>query len=291
MFTPATKKEAKLRLAIMGISGSGKTYTAMAIAAHLGGKVAVLDSEHDSARKYCDDFKFDVQQVEPPFHPQKYIDAIHEAEEAGYSTLILDSITPAWRGQGGILSIVNGITSTSKSGNSAIAWNDAGDPLYQQLVDAIQWSKINIIATIRSKQKHEMEKDERTGKNKLVRVGLRPMQREDFHYEFDLVLDMDSSNAGTVVKSRCKTLPAGTRIPKPGKGTADLLKTWLTGAEWIEATSERAVSFAAESWVMHKDEAKARIEQAIKAEAVSGFLPKDEFKEWVGSRLASVEAA
>lgn len=279
-FKPATKKEAKLRLAITGISGAGKTYTALALATRMG-KVAVLDTEHDSASKYADQFNFDVQQLEPPFHPKHFIEAIREAEKAGYSALIIDSLTHVWRGEGGILSLVNGMTLSSKSGNSAIAWNDLGDPLYQQLVDAILRSDIHIIGTVRSKQKHEMEKDERTGKNRLVRVGVRPIQREDFHYEFDLVLDMDASNTGTVIKSRCKDLPAGTRIPKPGRATADILKQWLAVTEFVEATGEKAVAYAAEMWKVGHAEASQRISAAVKNEAVSACLPKDEFKDWV----------
>jgi hypothetical protein len=286
MFTPAKKKEGLLRLAITGISSSGKTYTSLAIATWLGGKIAVLDTENDSASLYANDFKFDSDVMEAPYHPQKYIDAIHEAERAGYGTLIIDSLTHVWKGEGGILSIVNGITASSRSGNSAIAWNDAGDPLYEKLIDAIIHSKINIIGTIRSKQKHVMELDEKTNKNKLTRVGVRPIQREDFEFEFDLVFDMGLDNKATVTKSRCKTLPVGMVIPKPGEATARMLTTWMRGAEWIEATSERAVSFAAEKWGIHKDEAKDKIEKAVKAEAVSAFLPKDEFKEWAVAVMA-----
>lgn len=60
MFAPAVKTESKLRLAIAGPSGSGKTYTALAIGTALaaGGKVALLDTEHGSASKYADLFKF-----------------------------------------------------------------------------------------------------------------------------------------------------------------------------------------------------------------------------------------
>jgi len=53
MFKQAIKQEAKLRLAIAGPSGSGKTYTGLSIATHLGGKIAVVDTEHGSASKYA----------------------------------------------------------------------------------------------------------------------------------------------------------------------------------------------------------------------------------------------
>ena len=81
-------------MALIGPAGSGKTYTALNIAQHLGGPIAVLDTEHGSASKYADRFEFDT--MEPSnFNPQVYIDAIHEAERAGYKLMIIDSL-PGW---------------------------------------------------------------------------------------------------------------------------------------------------------------------------------------------------
>lgn len=279
MFKPASKKEAKLRLALTGPSGAGKTWTSLQIATQFGGKIAVVDTERKSASKYADQFVFDVVDIEPPFHPIKYIEAIQEAQQLGYTTIVLDSLTHAWMGTGGILSIVDDIASHSQSQNKFTAWNE-GTRLYNDLINAIVQSDIHVIGTIRSKQEHVLEKDEK-GKNQVVRVGLQPIQRKDFEYEFDLVMAMDVKNTGTISKTRCRDLPMGMVIPKPGKNVAKTLMTWLHGTEWIEALSERAVSFAAETWKVQKAEAYARIEQAVKAEALSAFLPKDEFKEYV----------
>ena len=63
-FTKATKRQSKLRLALIGPSGSGKTYSALAIARGLGGKVALIDTEHGSASKYAGLFDFDVLEPE-----------------------------------------------------------------------------------------------------------------------------------------------------------------------------------------------------------------------------------
>jgi DNA helicase TIP49 (TBP-interacting protein) len=62
-------------MALIGVAGSGKTYTALSIAKHLGKRVAVLDTERGSASKYSDVFEFDVMEPET-FSPQTYIDAI-----------------------------------------------------------------------------------------------------------------------------------------------------------------------------------------------------------------------
>lgn len=279
MFTPASKKEAKLRLAIVGPSGSGKTWTSLELATAMGGKIAVVDTENGSASKYADRFAFDTVKLQPPFHPSKFIEAIQTAQMLGYRTIILDSLSAMWTGTGGIVNIVDDIANMSKSQNSFFAWGE-GTSLYNELINAIVQSEINVIGTMRSKQEYVLEKNEK-GKVVPTRVGTRPIMRKDFEYEFDMVLTMDLQNKATVTKTRCDDLPMGTVIPKPGIATARTLMTWLVGAEWIDAKSEGAVKFAAETWGCGRPEAWGRIDRAIKDESVSGFLPKEEFKGWV----------
>src|SRR5438105_1319497 len=121
-FVKATKVDAKLRMALIGPAGSGKTFTALSVAAGLGGRVAVLDSEHGSASKYADLFEFDV--IEPEtFSPQVYIDAVLEAERAGYGVIVLDSLSHAWAGKGGALEMVDAASRRAK-GNKFIAWGE-----------------------------------------------------------------------------------------------------------------------------------------------------------------------
>jgi KaiC/GvpD/RAD55 family RecA-like ATPase len=95
-FKKAIKHNALLRMAIAGIAGSGKTYTSLTLATALanGSPVALIDTEHGSASKYADTFQFDVLELSN-FNPQNYIDAIHEAEQAGYAVLIIDSLSHA----------------------------------------------------------------------------------------------------------------------------------------------------------------------------------------------------
>ena len=58
-FTKAVKTKAKLRVALAGVSGAGKTYSALMMAKALGGRVALIDSERSSALLYADKFEFD----------------------------------------------------------------------------------------------------------------------------------------------------------------------------------------------------------------------------------------
>ncbi len=108
-FKKAERKNAKLRLALAGPTGSGKTMGALLIAKGIGGKVAVVDTENSSAELYADVMHFDTANIQPPYSPKKFISAIEEAEKAGYTTVILDSITHEWSGVGGCLEMVDAL--------------------------------------------------------------------------------------------------------------------------------------------------------------------------------------
>ena len=94
-FIKATKKQSKLRMALFGTSGSGKTFSALRIATGLGKKIAVIDTERGSASKYSDRFNFDVCELEKPT-VDNMVKTISEAEENGYDVLIIDSLTHAF---------------------------------------------------------------------------------------------------------------------------------------------------------------------------------------------------
>lgn len=78
-FSKAVRKRAKLRLALTGPSGSGKTYGALMLAKGIGGKIAVIDSEHGSASLYAHLADFDTLELAPPYSPERYIEAIKAA--------------------------------------------------------------------------------------------------------------------------------------------------------------------------------------------------------------------
>jgi len=89
-FHKAERKKSRLRLAIAGPAGSGKTYSALLIAFGIGGRVAMIDTERGSGELYAHLGDYDVCVITPPFTPEKYIEAIHEAEQAGYNVIIID---------------------------------------------------------------------------------------------------------------------------------------------------------------------------------------------------------
>src|SRR5262245_54252036 len=175
-FQKATKTRSKLRLAITGASGSGKTYTALKVATEMKlGKIAVIDTERGSASKYSDIFTFDVLELSN-FHPEGYIEAIAAAAKAGYDILIIDSITHEWNGTDGILELHEAACRRQQTKNSYTAWADV-TPLHTRFIDAIVRCESHVITTMRSKVDYLQEDNER-GKKTIRKVGMAPIQRE-----------------------------------------------------------------------------------------------------------------
>ena len=231
-FVKATKKQAKLRLALEGPAGFGKTYTGLTLARELGGRTAFVDTEAGSASKYAHLFDFDVIELAPPFHPDRAVEAIGAAVAAGYDTVIVDSLSHFWQGDGGLLNVVDDIARTKYRGDSHRAWKDGGE-IEQRLINAILRSPIHVIGAMRTKK--DYIRVEEGGKTKIRAAGTKTIQREEFDFEFDLVGRFDVPSVLTILKSRCDTLPPETIIDKPGKDLADKLKAWLDSGEKDEA--------------------------------------------------------
>ena len=223
MFEKATRKRSRLRLALCGSAGSGKTYTALTIAKELGQRVAVLDTERGSASKYADRFDFDVVELSN-YHPRKYVEVINAAESGGYDVLIIDSLTHAWSGKGGALELVDQASARSKSRNSFAAWREV-TPLHNELVDAILGSGVHIIVTMRSKTEYVLEDNGKGGKVPR-KIGMAPVQRDGMEYEFDCVADMDQAHTMVVTKSRIPEI-ADAVIKEPGAKFAKTVAKWV----------------------------------------------------------------
>jgi AAA domain len=240
-FKKAIKHNALLRMAIAGIAGSGKTWTGLTIGTALaeGSPLALIDTEHGSASKYADQFQFDVSELSH-FHPDNYINAIREAEQAGYAVLIIDSLSHAWNGTGGALELVESIArrvaaQRKKEPNSFNAWGDV-TPMQNKLIDTILGSSLHIIATMRSKTEYVVETV--GGKSVPRKVGMAPIQRADVEYEFDIYADMDIENRMIIQKSRCGVL-SGQVIDKPDASLAGIIQTWLQGEPLPEPTTQQ----------------------------------------------------
>lgn len=223
-FTKATRKKAKLRLALSGPSGSGKTYSALLLAKGIGARTAVIDTERDSASLYSDIMEFDSLNLSAPYSPERYIQAIRAAEQAGYETLVIDSLSHEWSGVGGCLELVDEIAKAKFRGNSWSAWNEV-TPRHRALLDAILQSPMHIIATTRAKT--ETAQTEENGRKKVVKLGMKAEQRDGLEYEFTIALDLvHDGNYATASKDRTGLFSR--RDPQPvTEDTGRELLTWL----------------------------------------------------------------
>ncbi|MBV0882190.1 ATP-binding protein [Noviherbaspirillum sp. L7-7A] len=244
----ATKRRAKLRLGMSGPAGSGKTYSALLIAGGLGGRIGMIDTEHGSGDLYADLLPegYDVLQLTPPYTPARYVEAIHALEDAGVQTIIVDSLTHAWTGEGGSLDRQGKIA--DKSGNSWQAWRQV-TPEHNALVEALLQSKCHIIATMRAKTEYVQEKDERTGRQTVRKIGLAPIMRDGIEYEFTTFLELDLHHMAFAGKDRTRLFDGS--IFKPDVETGRKLLSWLDAG--VDAPVKRTVS----------EEQKAEMRQAI----------------------------
>jgi nucleoside-triphosphatase THEP1 len=223
-FKKATKSAAKLRLGLVGPAGSGKTMTALRIAHGLGGRIAVIDTERGSASLYSGErgLDFDVLELDS-YEAEHFVGAIRQAEQAGYEVLIIDSLSHAWAGKGGILEFVDQAAKRS-GGGSFSGWRDA-TPRHNQLVDAILGAKLHVICTLRSKVEHVIEQV--NGRTQVRKVGLQPVQRDGLEYEFTVVADVTQDHELIITKTRAAWLKDKI-IREAGEELGQQLAAWLS---------------------------------------------------------------
>jgi len=274
MFKKASRQKLKLRMAIDGPAGAGKTFTALRLAFAIDRRVAVINSESGAVEKYLGlapdgvPFDFDVCTLNE-FAPARYTEAILAAGREGYEVIVIDSLTHAWSGSGGALDLKD-----KKGGNSFTAWKDI-TPMHNAMIEAILHSPAHIIATMRSKTDYVLEMDDR-GRSVPKKVGMAPIQRAGMEYEFDIYASLDADHFITVTKSRCPDVDAKV-VPKPGAGFMEPVIRWLNEGseippETFAVTEADLAKFVARTKAVEKpktvdemlaDQAKVQVEQSI----------------------------
>lgn len=257
-FKKAERKGVWSRAAIDGPTGSGKTYSALAIASGLAGdkRIALIDTERESSRLYADVFDFDRLDLEN-HSPDTYIEALKAAGEAGYGVVIVDSLSHAWMGRDGALEQVDKAASRSQSNNKFTAWRDV-TPMHNRLVDALRSVPAHLIVTMRSKMEYILEEDER-GRKVPKKIGMAPIQREGVEYEFDIVGDMNLDNEMVITKTRASFLNKAI-IKKPGKELGLKILEWCGYVE-PGVTTEQLQAFAAGKTTDEIDKIKAQVQE------------------------------
>jgi energy-coupling factor transporter ATP-binding protein EcfA2 len=234
-FVKAERKAAKIKLAITGPSGSGKTTAALKLARGLvgpSGKIAVIDTENQSASLYSDITSFDVLNLEAPFEHKKFTESIQAAEANGYDAVIIDSASHLWE------AILDYKTKLDRrGGNSYTNWSDAGGK-FKEVIDCLLGSRLHVISCLRSKMEHAIEKDDR-GKTTIRKVGMAPIMRDGIEYEFTVVLDLDMQHQAVSSKDRTRMFDG--KIIEVTEDVGKQLATWLAGAT-PEDVGERKIT-------------------------------------------------
>lgn len=234
----AQRSKAKLRLGIAGPSGAGKTHSSLLIAKALGTKIGMIDTENKSGDLEAGKPgipEYDVITIGSPFTCEKYIGAIKHLENNGCEVIIIDSLTHAWAGEGGLLDLQGKIVDSGKA-NSYTAWRFI-TPKHNALVEAILQSKCHIIATMRSKMEYAIS--DNGGKKEVKKVGMEPIQRDGMEYEFTLFLDLDHNHTASASKDRTSIFDG--QYFKPSAETGVKLLDWLNAGVDVETTPQTAL--------------------------------------------------
>lgn len=189
------RKKAKIKLAIQGVAGSGKTYSALLLAHGLTNgdfsKVAIIDTENGSADLYAHLGQYNVLTLPPPFTPENYIKAIDICVNSGMEVIIIDSISHCWDY---LLDYHSNL-----SGNSFTNWAKI-TPLQKSFTDKILQCDAHVIATMRTKQDYVL--NQKDGKYIPEKVGLKAVQKDGLDYEFTVVFDLDIKHFAISSKDR-----------------------------------------------------------------------------------------
>jgi hypothetical protein len=183
-FAPAVREQISLIIGLAGGTGSGKTKSAMRLAAGMSGgkRFAVIDSEAGRAKHYAEQHAFDHGDLQPPFRPQAYTDAILAADAAHYPVIVVDSCSHEWAGEGGILDWqeeelqrMAGDDWKRREACKMAAWIQP-KMAHKKMVQRLLQVRAHLILCFRAEEKIDMVRDPADGKMKIVpkvsRAGL-----------------------------------------------------------------------------------------------------------------------
>ena len=208
----SSKKQAKIKLALQGCAGSGKTYSALLLAYGLCNdwtKIAVIDSENGSADLYAHLGSYNVLSLSDSFTPETYMEAIKVCEDAGMEVIIIDSISQCW--------------------DNLLEYhaNLQGNSFMQKILQ----SDRHIICTMRCKQDYVL--NEKNGKMVPEKVGLKAVMRDGIDYEFTIVFDINMKHQCVVSKDRTNLF-----INKPDfmitPTTGQIINDWCNDGVTVE---------------------------------------------------------
>lgn len=270
----AVKSQKRLRMALSGASGSGKTRSALEIAKYLGPRIGLLDTEYKSASAYADKVEFDVDEIVGDYHPDRLVSALEKYGPL-YDVLIVDSLTHFWNGKGGMLDLadqeVKKMIARGGKADTFAAWKQV-TPLYNKVVQALLNCPCHVIVTMRAKQEYSREG------GKVTKLGVSPEMRDGFQYELDVEGMLDGEHNLIIGKTRFDALD-GKMFNKPGKEVAQLLMAELSEGAAIDLTKTPPPTDPPPGEEVTAVIPKVNVFQAIKLQLESAIGNSDALKE------------
>jgi hypothetical protein len=240
----AQREGARLVIGIAGISGSGKTYSALQLAHGLANfdasKVCLIDTENKRGSLYADILpegqQFYIGDLEPPFSPQRYSDAIKAVQAAGFEVVVIDSISHEHEGTGGLLEMREPLPGTAgKRDNYAKSE-------HKKMMNTLLQSNLHVIVCVRAREKVELKKE--NGKTIYVPQGVQPICEKNFMFECTASMMMwDEGKSQDVLKCPAalqSILGRKTDYITAADGKA--LRDWVDGAKQLDPVVEAARS-------------------------------------------------
>lgn len=178
----AQRQGARLLIQLSGVSGSGKTYSALQLAYGLAGnnadKVVMIDTENRRGSLYANALPqpFNIIDFYAPFSPARYMQAIEAAINGGAEVIVIDSVTHEWESEGGCEWIAN----QSRFPD----WKRAKAE-HKRFVTYMLQSPAHIIACTRAREKVDFSDPKNP-----IKLGIQPIQEKNFSYEATVSLLM-----------------------------------------------------------------------------------------------------
>ena len=243
---PARRQAIPLRVAFVGETNSGKTYSSVSLALHMAQelgleneKVVVIDSEvvdsgedsTGSCEKYCGDWcrcsdcqghgiklsGFSTILLSPKEqHPDDYCAALSVCKASEIPIVVIDSMSHEWEA---CLRVVDGIKARARN-KWAEPWGEV-TPIHDRFMRAVLTYPGHVIATLRGKEKYKTEN------RKVTSLGIQPIQKPGVLYEFDIGFFVENATAH-VIKTRAAEIH-GRSFDRPGLTLAKSLLLWAGG--------------------------------------------------------------
>jgi len=242
---PAIREKTHLLVSLAGPSGSGKTYSALLLARGMAGpegKIGFIDTEAKRARHYADLTPFDVIDLEPPFSPLRYLEAIKTFAHAGYHVLVIDSMSHEWEGTGGCVEMAEG-------GKGIGAWKEP-KAQHKKLMNNLLQMPMHVIFCCRAREKMLQVKNPQTGRDEVVNDGFHAIAEKNFIFEMTVSMLLDEK----------------TKVPMLTKCPEQLIPAFPQGQKLNETVGSKLAEWAEEGVTIDKEFERLKAEGRDKAE-------------------------